>query len=281
METSANTAQAQAWNGDEGQHWIANRDRYAAMHRQLTVRLLAAAAIEPGDTVLDIGCGCGGTAISAAERARPGRVVGVDLSEPMLAEARRQAAKDELANVDFVAADVQVHPFPAAGFDVAVSHFGLTFFADPAAAFANIGAALRPGGRLAFLCWQEFRRNEFLTVPLGAVATHVPPPAPGGNGPGGFSLADPDLTRDLLTGAGFVDVTVESITERLRLGDVVHYLLSTPAARSMAAAGDERTAAAVTDTLREALRPFQTDEGVHLGGAAWLVTARRPPSSPR
>src|SRR6266545_366761 len=189
---TANTAQSEAWNGDEGQYFVAQRARHERMGQQHTARLLATAAIGPAEVVLDVGCGCGETTNGAARPARSGRALGVDLSAVMLAEARRLAGREGVRNARFEQADAQVHAFPAAGFDVAISGFGVMFFADPHAAFANIAAALRPGGRLAFLCWQEMTANEWLTVPFAAVAAHVTlPELPAADEPGPCSLADP------------------------------------------------------------------------------------------
>src|SRR6266496_1032208 len=138
---TANTAQSEAWNGDEGQYFVAQRARHERMGQQHTARLLATAAIGPAEVVLDVGCGCGETTIGAARAARSGRALGVDLSAVMLAEARRLAGREGVRNARFEQADAQVHAFPAAGFDVAISGFGVMFFADPHAAFANIAAA--------------------------------------------------------------------------------------------------------------------------------------------
>src|SRR5688572_21024309 len=144
-----NTSQDQAWNGPEGRHWADHADD---LNGELTGHLVDAAGIGPGDRVLDIGCGTGASARQAARRAVGGEVVGIDLSEPMLERAREYAGRDGLTNVRFERGDAQTHPFPAGHFDVAISQFGIMFFADPVAAFANIGRALRPGGRLTFVC---------------------------------------------------------------------------------------------------------------------------------
>src|SRR6266498_2099047 len=131
---TANTAQSEAWNGDEGQYFVAQRARHERMGQQHTARLLATAAIGPAEVVLDVGCGCGETTIGAARAARSGRALGVDLSAVMLAEARRLAGREGVRNARFEQADAQVHAFPAAGFDVAISGFGVMFFADRRAA---------------------------------------------------------------------------------------------------------------------------------------------------
>ncbi|MGW7525915.1 class I SAM-dependent methyltransferase [Streptomyces sp. NPDC054783] len=278
-----NTEQAEAWNGDEGTYWVKQLERHEAMYRRLTPRLLEAARITGDARVLDIGCGCGGTTRAAARTAVQGTALGVDLSRPMLEAARRLAVGDGLDRVRFEQGDAQIRPFPPAGFDVALSRFGVMFFEDPQAAFVNIARALRPGGRLAFLCWRSVAENEFLAVPFGALAQYVPLPDLGRPGdPGPFSLADPQRVRELLTGAGFGDVRVEPVDEPMWMGadvdDVVAYQLGTPAARSMLAAANEaggETVERALDALRRALAHHQGQGGVELGGAAWLVTAER------
>ena len=275
-----NAEQIRAWNGDSGRHWVVHRDRYATMHRPFTDALRTAAAIRPGRAVLDIGCGCGATSLAAARSTAGGVVLGVDVSETMLAQAREDADQAGLGTVRFVAADAQVHSFPAAAFDLAVSRFGMMFFADPSAAFTNIARALRPGGRLVFVCWQELARNEFRNLPLAVLAEHLPVPQVDGSGPGGFSLADPARIRDLLDGAGFSNVRIEPVAGQMWMGsdieDVLAYWRDVRTFRSILAAGDERTTAAAITGLRESLRPHQTDDGVRLGAAAWLVTAAKP-----
>ncbi len=151
--------------------------------------------------------------------------------------------------------------------------------ARAASPFANIAAALRHGGRLAFTCWQEPGRIEYLTVPFSAIARHITPPAPAGpDEPGPFSLAGPQRIHALLEGAGFADVSVEDLTVPAWIGqdadDVIGYYRSTPFAQPLLAA-DENTATLITRSLRDALRPHQRDGGVILGSAAWLVTASR------
>jgi SAM-dependent methyltransferase len=282
-----NETQAAAWGGQNGQHFVAERERHDRMHRAMRARLLSAAAITAGEAVLDVGCGCGASTRSAARASGAGRVLGVDVSEPMLAEARRLAREDGLARVEFRRADAQTAVLPAGAFDVAISSFGVMFFDDPQAAFANVGRALRPGGRLAVLSWQPAARNEHLAVPIRAIAPVIGSPelAPGGDGPGPFSLADPEHVRRLLLRAGFNDVQVAHLTEPMTVGvdldDALGYYLRTPVARELCAAATAQTVAAATDRLRETLARYCTEDGVQLSGAALLVTAHRGREQPR
>ena len=160
----ANAEMAAAWDGDEGEGWARHWQRHDRLVSAYHEVLLAAAAVARSERVLDVGCGNGQTTRDAARSAADGRALGVDLSSPMLERARKLAGLEAVANVDFEQADAQVHPFAAASYDVVVSRFGVMFFADPVAAFANIGAALPPGGRMVVLAWRELADNEWLTA---------------------------------------------------------------------------------------------------------------------
>jgi SAM-dependent methyltransferase len=277
-----NVEQAEYWDGAGGEHWAADADRYDEINRRYGERIVAASAPQPGERVLDVGCGNGALALAIGPHVAPGgSVLGLDLSGPMLANARRRAEAAGLGNVEFEKGDAQVAPLPEASFDAAVSRFGVMFFEDPPAAFANIGRALRPGGRLVFACWQEVLRNEWIFVPSGAALAYVPMPdlgEPGGPGP--FSLADPDRVRSVLAGAGFSDIDIEDAVEPMRFGatvdEAVAFLRSTNMAETLFAEVDEETKAKAWDAIRDALAAYETPEGVVMKGAAWLVRAQRP-----
>ncbi len=276
---TANAVQVQTWNGDMGRHFVAEHARLARMLEPYTERLLTVAAIERTDRVLDIGCGCGETTIRAARAASGGEALGVDISAPMLAKAQREAARLRVGNVRFERADAQTRPFPTAGWDVALSRFGMMFFDDPRAAFAGIAAALRPGGRLVFLSWQEPRRVEYFSLLRAVAADHTDLPAPPGpDAPGPFSLADPERIGALLAQAGFGEVRRADLTVRAWLGrsveDVIDYYRGMPVARSLLANAGERAAGRIIQAFREALHSRMSADGVRLAADAWLVTAR-------
>lgn len=281
MTDDANREQSRYWNEQAGPKW-------AAMQRQLDAQLepLGAAAIDAldlraGERVLDVGCGAGATALALAERVRPGEVVGVDISAPLLALARERAAG--VADLRFALADAQTAVFAGPPFDVVFSRFGVMFFADPVAAFVNLRAALRPGGRLGFVCWRPMRDNAWIMAPLTAAMPHLPaplePPLP--DAPGPFAFADGARTRGILERAGFVAVDVAPYDCELTLGtgssldDAVETALQIgPLGRALSAAGDD-LCETIRGVVREALARHEGPRGVTLSAAAWLVRARR------
>jgi SAM-dependent methyltransferase len=282
----ANTAQFEHWNtGDGISHWIANHARYDRMHAPFTALILDAAGPQPGDRLLDVGCGCGGTTLAAARLIAPGPAMGLDLSGPMLAQARADADAAGVANVVFEQGDAQVHELEPAGFDTIISRFGVMFFADPVAASANIRSATRTGGRLVFVCWQPLAANQWLLLPQAALAEHVQPPGPGpgaDDGPGMFALADPERIRSVLGAAGWRDVAVTSEQTPILVGgggsvdEAAEFLRTGSMGRTMLAGADAATADQAIASVRAAISPYADAEGVHLGAAVWLVQAVAP-----
>ncbi|WP_405363536.1 methyltransferase domain-containing protein [Kitasatospora sp. NBC_00085] len=288
MRQLVNSQQFEAWNGEEGRHWSDHDDRWNAVNEGFNPLLLGAAAIDPQERVLDVGCGAGQTTRLAARAAAGGSVLGLDLSGPMLARARALAAEECLERIAFEQGDAQVHPLPTAGFDVAISRFGIMFFEDPVAAFGNIARALRPGGRIAFVCMADPARTDWVHV-FEAVRSTLPLPPQDGStpsGPGMFSLADPTVIRQVLGAATFTDVRIEPVEAPGRFGrnieDAADHLLGSGPVRHLAnlldpAGSDERTGASrMRAALTTALAGYEQSTGVHLRTAAWLVTATRP-----
>ena len=276
--TGVNEAQREAWNGESGLRWTADADGRDRVIAGVTAVLLEAAALQSGERVLDVGCGCGATTIAAAEIVgRDGPVVGVDVSEPMLAVARQRVADAALPNVSFHCTDAQTHSFEPRAHDVAISRFGTMFFDDPAAAFTNIARTLRPAGRLGMATWQPLVANQWLTVPGAELLRYGTLPETAGPGPGMFALSDPTMITDVLTEAGLTDVDVEAVTVALHLGadveQAVEYLAGMGVGRAMLATIPERDHAEALDAVRAALVDHATDEGVHLDGAILVTTA--------
>jgi SAM-dependent methyltransferase len=272
-----NAAQLQAWDGPEGDYWAAHAARFEKSMAGYDSALFAAAAIRPGDHVLDVGCGTGATTREAARRANAGTATGVDLSGAMIAVARSAAVRTGVGNACFLQGDAQVYPFPTAGFDVVISRTGAMFFGDPAAAFANLARATRPGGRLVLLVWQAFERNPWIVRISTALAAGREPPAPPDGAPGPFAFADPNRLRGLLTRAGYTGIEVADVREPLNFGrdpDTAHTLLA-GLLHWMVADVDPPTRAHALAALRATMAAHHSPRGVELDSAAWLVTATR------
>jgi SAM-dependent methyltransferase len=245
---------------------------YDAELRAHNVHLRRAAAIQAGEAVLDIGCGAGQTTREAARAAAPGRVLGVDVSEPMLERARALTAAERLENVAYELGDAQSHRFAAAHYDVAISRFGTMFFSDPVEAFRNITRALRPGGRVALLVWQARERNEWAQA-IGAAVEE----AALEDGP--FSLGDPAVTTGILEHAGLRRVGFADVHEPMFFGPDVEaaleWVTGFQSTRDALAALDGAGAARALDRLRDTLAARHGREGVVFDSRAWVVTARR------
>jgi SAM-dependent methyltransferase len=274
---AVNAEQSEAWNGTSGRHFIEQRERHERMRGGLTARLLAAAQIRDGENVLDIGCGCGDATILAARATGSGHALGADLSRIQVAEARRLAAADGVTNARFEVADVQVQPFQGGNFDVVLSNFGVMFFDDPAAAFANLRKALRRGGRLAFLCWRARDENPFFTIGFAEAAAvlglrELTGPA------AAFSLADSGRVAALLSGAGFGAIEFAKADEPMLIGrdvaDVLEYERASPGATEILAGLSPAQAAGLARQVRDCLVAYASPDGVIMPGAAWLVTAQ-------
>lgn len=277
--TIANTEMAAAWDGDDGDDWSRDWERYDRSLAGYHERLLDAAAIQTSERVLDIGCGNGQTTLDAARAASSGSALGVDLSSKMLARARERAAADGIINVAFEQADAQVHPFDPASADVAISRFGSMFFADPVAAFTNIAGALAPGGRLVLMVWQPADRQSWLASMFEALALGRDLPMPPPSVPGPFGLGDPDRTRSILESAGFVDVELTGIDGDFRIGDDVEdsygFASSMGITRGLLSGVTDEDRATALQQLRSTIAASTDESGTHFESAAWLVTARR------
>lgn len=281
VDSGANADQIAYWNNSAGATWAALQDRLDRQIEPLGQRAMDAGAPKAGEQVLDIGCGCGQTSLELAQRVGPnGQVLGVDISEPMLEVARRRGGEAGLANVSFLAADAQTRAFPPGGFDLAFSRFGVMFFDDPTAAFRNIAAALRPDGRLAFVCWRPLAENPWMGAPMQAALSLLPPMPPPADptAPGPFAFADPERLRGILAAAGLVDIDIaphdqmiggndldETVAMSLRVGPLGAVLRENPELKD-----------GVVGAIREALARHLTPQGVMLASATWIVTAKRP-----
>ena len=274
---AGNDAQIEFWNGSGGETWVRAQARLDAMLAPISDAVLDHAGALDGRRILDVGCGCGATSLEAVARGAT-HVRGVDVSAPMLELARTRADGD--ARLEFSVADVATAEF-AADRDLILSRFGVMFFADPVAAFANLRTALTDDGRLCFVCWQAPRANAWVSVVGAAVQPFLPTPdvPPDPKAPGPFAFADPAYVEGLLTEAGFSDVALTAFETPLRLagdldGAIEFQGQVGPVARVLAELEDEARAEAIA-AARAALEPHLGPDGLHLGAACWLVSAAR------
>jgi SAM-dependent methyltransferase len=281
--TIANTAQHEYWNTVAGPRWVGLGGLVERRVRAVNDLLLVRSAVAAGERVLEIGCGTGAATVPFAEAVgEGGRVVGVDISEPMLAGARQRIAASSLGNVSLVQADAQVHRFENNRFDLITSRFGVMFFADPVAAFRNLLPAARPGGRLCFVCWAPLEENRHWLIPYEVALRHLGPPAPTPpHTPGPLAFSDEVYVRSILEAAGFADVVIERETPDI-IGatpeeEAEHACIMGPPARLI---DEKKPDDAVRETIRrEMMEAFAAHAGgkeMRLPSTVFLVTARRP-----
>jgi SAM-dependent methyltransferase len=274
------SSHSEYWNGEAGEHWSRFHGRFDELLGRFGCAAVDRADPVPGERFVDIGCGAGATTLEIAGRVGPdGLVRGVDLSGPMLGTAWQRAIRDGVSNVRFVEADAATYRFEPRSVDAVVSRFGVMFFDDPTQAFAHVRCALRAGGRLAFVCWQQVLANEWITVPASAIVQHLPMPQLGDpGGPGLFALADEAFVRSTLSHAGFAELEIEPLVLPQRFGDdlddAISFMTQTQIAAVMLGGADPQQLAVAVQSVRDAPEPHRCEDGVYLNEAAWLVSAR-------
>ena len=277
---SANAQQIDYWNTVAGPTWATFQEQLDRQIEPLGLAAMDQLAPAPGERSLDIGCGCGQTSAALAARVgAEGAVVGVDISAPMLEVARGRPLAAGAAAAQFRQADAQVEDLTAGagGFDAAYSRFGVMFFEDPAAAFANIRRALRPGGRVVFVCWRPFALNPWMNIPAAAAAPHLPamaPPDPAAPGP--FAFADDARVRGILGTAGFGAIEIKPLDTRIGGWGVEQTMELAFRVGPLGAALREapERSGQVSEAVRAAITPYETPDGVLMPAAVWIVEAR-------
>ena len=277
-----NADQIEYWNGPAGQRWVERQTAQDALLAPLSDALIDRARVAAGESVIDIGCGCGATTRAIAEKVgASGHVLGLDVSAPMLARAKELAGPD--APIAFVHADAMVHHFKAVSADLVVSRLGMTYFADPIRAFLNIRTALRSEGRVAFACWRELRENPWYLLPLQAAYEHVPKlPGLAPNAPDQFAFASREWVEHVLGEAGFRRIRLEQFDADLDVSDggglvsaVQSALAIGPASRAVEGQPPElRDLAALS--IRKALVRYAKGQAVMMPVSLWIVTAVDP-----
>jgi SAM-dependent methyltransferase len=277
----ANSEQTQYWNEVGGPNWVELEEIIAEQLGPLGTAAMARADVAPDELVLDVGCGCGDTSLELARRVGSGGLVlGIDISTPMLERAGARAKQEGIANIRFENADAQTFVAWPSEFDLLYSRMGVMFFDDPHAAFANLLRALRPQGRMSFVCWRKMEENPWMSVLLSAASKHVPIPERPSGAPGPTAFADEGRVRSILEGAGFAAIAFEAIDVEIPIGSSIdqsvrNTLRFGPVSRAINQAGLQDTTAIAT-SIREVIEPYATPKGVRMGSACWVVTARRP-----
>ena len=264
--------------------WVRFQNIIEASMAPLGRKAMYELAMLEGERVLDIGCGCGDSTFEISQLVGPnGKVVGIDISEMIVATAQKNTVLKKQHNVNFRCVDAQTHQFDMNEFDAVFSRFGVMFFDNPIAAFENIRQSLVSGGRMAFVCWQPLKAIEWISLPLEIVANYValPPPSQPET-PGGFSFGDAGRVDTILSCAGFVDISVERFDTKINIGvnleEALFFL------KHIGPAGtvlnnpdiDSEIKMLFSAELRAALEPYLTKHGVELAAATWIVTARNP-----
>ena len=279
--TSLSNAQAEYWNGPAARAWAEQHERQDRALASLATVALDLAAPQPGEHVLDIGCGSGTTVLELAARVGPrGYVLGADIAEHSVARARERIAAAGLRHAEVIGADVATHSFVSGNFDLAFSRLGVMFFTDPTTAFTNVHRAMKPAGRLALAVLRQASENPWPSAPVAAVRHLLPPmPRPAPDEPGMFSWGDPGRVQQILEGAGFREVALTPVNLNYQLAgaggaaEAAEFaLLFGPLTRVSGLSAEQREA------VRAALEGFferhATPQGVALPSAFWIVQAR-------
>ena len=275
----SNADQVEYWNGPAGQKWVDQSDRLDAMLAPFADTVLARAGLKPDEFVMDIGCGAGALTLRAAAETGAGQgALGVDVSAPLIALARARAVASG-APARFELADASTYTASPAA-DIVISRFGVMFFDDPAAAFANIRQSVRQGGRMAFVCWQGLAVNDWALAPLQAAMPFLkeaPPPADP-TAPGPFAFQDKDRVARILSDAGWANVAIDPVETAIVLpGDdalsTAGFMMQLgPLSRLLESQGidEAQVIAALIDLLQQHKGP---DGRVTMKSACWRVTA--------
>jgi SAM-dependent methyltransferase len=272
-----NQQQAQHWNEVAGPTWVEMQDVTDRMLAPFEARLTQRAFPGVGQSVLDVGCGAGATTLAMARRLGPdGLCLGVDISAPLVAAAKARAQAEALPAAAFIEADAQTHRFDPGLFDAVISRFGVMFFDDPVAAFANLAHATAPGGKLTFMAWRSPMENPFFVTAALALAPFAPPPTPTApDAPGQFAFADEARVRGILEAAGWTSIAFDRVDEicPMQRADLTTYITRMGPAAVALRDADTATRAQAIAALETAFAPYIEGDSVRVPAACWEVTA--------
>ena len=268
--------QSALWNGPAGEAWVDQQELLDRAFSGLEALLVNEVAALGARNILDVGCGTGSTTVAIAQSVgSQGKCLGIDVSEPMLAAARARAAW-EGSSARFVQADAQTYDFGSPNFDLIVSRFGVMFFDDPVAAFANLGRAASDDGELRLIAWRSADENAFMLTAERAAAPLLDGLPVRSSGPGQFAFADETEVRGILTDAGWhaVELRPVDVPCSFPTRDLTHYISRLGPVGRMLSTCDEQTRAKVVEAVLPAFEPYVCADEIRFTGACWLISAR-------
>jgi SAM-dependent methyltransferase len=279
MERDRIMDQATLWNGPSGQAWIDLQEPLDRMYQPIQDLLVEAVSARASGSVLDLGCGTGGTTIAVARvLGARGGCIGLDISEPMIAFARKRAEREH-SSAGFITADAQTHVFEPASFDMIISRFGVMFFDDPVRAFGNLRRAARKDAELRFVAWRSPQENPFMTTAERVAAPLLPAlPARQPNAPGQFAFADDRRVHSILQESGWTGIAIRPLDMACTLPEkdlALHFTRLGPVALFLRET-DAPTRTRVVSALRAAFEHYVHGEEVRFTAACWMVSARAP-----
>lgn len=273
--------QSEYWNGSAGKKWASLADNQDTLLGKLGEAAMDAGSLSNAQSVLDIGCGSGGSTFEISRRIGSGGAVwGVDISKPMLDIAITRLTNHDIGNVKFSEADVTTLDFTNHSFDRAFSRFGVMFFEDPVASFVNIANSLKPNGKLAFCCWRSLSKNEWFELPLNVGLKYCAPPNQvDPHAPGPMAFKDQDRINSILNASGFTKVSIHDHESKLVVGPTPEIAASNltdvgPLSRLMQNS-DNHIKMLVQTKLEKQLMEHVTSRGVELNSNIWIVTANK------
>jgi ubiquinone/menaquinone biosynthesis C-methylase UbiE len=278
-----NKKQRDFWSGKGGYVWVEKQNAMDVMLEPLGNAALAKLPKNLGRHVIDIGCGCGSTTLSIAEQLNESaKITGVDISEPMLDQAKKVASEKNLSNVDFQVMDIQTELDIEGKYSAAFSRFGVMFFENPVIAFKNINRSLKEEANFSFVCWQSPKLNPWQSLSIQVIKQFVDLPSPPERSPGPFAFADADYLKSIMTDSGFKNINLESHEQQVTMftGKSLEqasndYLSINPVVTEMLKEAPESIKENISSSLQNLFKEYSNGNGLHFPSATWLVTARK------
>lgn len=277
-----NSKQKEFWSGKGGDYWVVKQNEMDIMLNPLGEKALAKLNLKADSNVLDVGCGCGATTLEIAKKVSNGIVTGLDISVPMLDQAKSQSSIQGISNVDFRVFDVQVDQLDNEEYDNVYSRFGVMFFENPYEAFKNIYASLKNGGKLSFVCWQNPALNPWQSLSLQVIKEYLDMPSPPPRSPGPFAFQEKDYVQDILEQSGFSKIDFDDNQEEITMfsGKTLQdasedYLAINPVVTEMLKDSPDNLKIEIVESLKEAFAEFYMGNGLLFPSATWIVTAEK------